>query len=139
MSRPRILVIEDNPADIELLRFALDRQGEEYDLEVLEDGEKALEFIKEHRAGLRSPDPCVILLDIHLPKYDGMQILGALKEQPQLTHINVIVISSVASPEHEKEIRALGAVYRVKPLNLRQFMALGADIFAICKEPALAA
>lgn len=133
MSRPRILVVEDNPADIELLRFALDRQGE-YTLQVLEDGEEALHFIAEHRAGLHPPDPCVILLDVHLPKYDGLEILDALKDAGTLRHIRVIVLSSVASPEAEAEIRGKGAIYRTKPVTLKKFLELGAEIFALCHE-----
>ena len=133
MSRPRILVVEDNAADIELLRFALERQGD-YILEVLEDGEEALRFIAEHRDGLHPPDPCIILLDVHLPKYNGLEILDALKRARTLRHIQVIVLSSIASPQEEAQIRGMGAIYRAKPLTLKKFMELGAEIFALCKE-----
>jgi len=76
----RIVVIEDNPADVDLLRYALDRQGEAYELEVLGDGEQALQFVHEHRTGKRDPEPCVIILDLHLPKYDGLEVLRAIKK-----------------------------------------------------------
>jgi CheY-like chemotaxis protein len=133
MSRPKFLVIEDNPADIELLRFALDKQGEPYDLDILMDGEQALQFIEEHRAGTRALDPCVILLDVHLPRFDGLQILKALKQAPALTHIRVIMLTSFASIEEEAQIASLGAVYRTKPAGLRQYMDLGEEIFEVCK------
>jgi len=58
MSRPKLLAIEDNPFDIELLRIALDNQGEEYELEVLQSGEEALQFIRENRTGTRAKEPC---------------------------------------------------------------------------------
>ena len=140
MSQPRILVIEDNVADIELLRFVLDRQEKEYDLDVLKDGEEVLRFIEKHRAGVSasSPDPCVILLDIHLPKHDGLEILNALKREPALTHIQVIILSSVASPEAMVGIRSQGALYRAKPVSLQQYMELGAEILELCREPVLA-
>jgi CheY-like chemotaxis protein len=89
MSRPKILAIDDSSTDIELLRFALDRQGEEYELEVLRDGAEALEFIREHRTGTREPEPCVIVLDIHLPMHDGMEVLKAVRLEPALTHIQM--------------------------------------------------
>ena len=63
MSIATILVIEDNVADIVLLRLGLDQTGEEYQLEVLPDGEAALKFIAEHRNGAKTHLPCVILLD----------------------------------------------------------------------------
>ena len=134
MGRPKILVVEDNAADIELLRFALDRQGE-YELQILRDGEEALQFIAEHRAGIHPPDPCVILLDVNLPKCDGLEVLDALKRTPVLDHIKVVVLSSFASPEARTEIQNKGALYRAKPITLKHFMELGAEIFALCKEP----
>jgi two-component system, chemotaxis family, response regulator Rcp1 len=137
VGRPKILVIEDNAADIELLRFALDRQGE-YELQVLEDGEEALRFIAEHRAGIHDPDPCVILLDVHLPRYDGLEILDALKKAPALQRIQVFVLSSAATREAQAAIQNKGALYRAKPLTLKHFLELGAEIFAVCKDPVLA-
>jgi len=137
VGRPKILVVEDNAADIELLRFALDRQGD-YELQILEDGEEALRFIEEHRAGIHAPDPCVILLDVHLPKYDGLEILDALKRAPALVHIQVIMLSSSASPEAHAEIQSKGALYRTKPVTLKHYLELGVEIFEVCKEQVMA-
>ena len=133
MSLPKILAIEDSQDDIRLLRIALDNQGEEYDLEVLQDGEKALRFIHEHRTGIRAPEPCIILLDISLPKHDGMEVLRSLSREPALTHIQVLVLSSIAIPEKVAEIEKFGAIYRTKPMTLSEFFDLGAEIFEICK------
>lgn len=137
MSLPKILIVEDNAADIELLRYALDRQGD-YELQVLEDGEAALQFIEEHRAGKHTPDPCVILLDVHLPKYDGLHILDAIRLEPALLHIQVIVLSSSTSPEAQAEIYSKGALYRTKPVTLGNYLELGEEIFAVCKDVILA-
>src|SRR5579872_3501204 len=101
---PKILMIEDNPAEIIWLRHALDQTGEPYDLELLLDGEMALRFVDEHRRRKREPDPCVILLDLHLPKYDGLEILRAIKEAPKLAHIHVVVMTGAASPNEERAI-----------------------------------
>jgi CheY-like chemotaxis protein len=130
---PKILVIEDSPADVALLRHALNHQGEPYDLEVLTDGEMALRFVNEHRSGTREPDPCVILLDLHLPKYDGIAVLKAIKRAPVLAHIHVVALSGLASPREEAAILSLGGLYRQKPLMLSQCLELAAEILAICK------
>jgi CheY-like chemotaxis protein len=135
MQAARILVIDDNVRDIELLRLALDQQEEDYELEVLEDGAKALQFVHEHRTGKREPNPCVILLDLHMPRYDGMAVLRAIREAPSLEHIHVVVLSGMASPVQRVEIETLGAIYRSKPSDLNALIELAAEIIAMCKSP----
>jgi CheY-like chemotaxis protein len=135
----KILVVDDNTADTDLLRIALDEQHEEYELQVLATGEEALRFIREHKNGCHAGDPCVIILDLHLPRYDGISILQAVRETPVLDRIKVVVLSGSASPQERHEIAAMGALYRQKPFTLEEFLALGAEIFALCKSPASAA
>jgi len=130
----RILVIEDNAFDIVLLRHALDLQGEDYELEILSDGEAALRFVHEHRVRLRVPEPCVILLDLYLPIYDGLAVLRAIREAPALEHIHVVVLTALASPGQEIEIASMGALYRKKSTFLKDVIQLAAEIIAICKS-----
>src|SRR5437868_5142401 len=132
MGPARILVVDDNTADVSLLRVALNQQDHDYELEVLETADKALRFVQEHRDGLHAPEPCVILLDLHLPRYDGITILKAIKQAPVLAHIHVMVLSGIATPGEQLQIVALGARYRQKPSNLDGYLDLGAEIFAIC-------
>jgi CheY-like chemotaxis protein len=75
---PTILIIDDNSADIFLLQRGLDQQGEAYQLEILADGPSALQFIDEHRTGVREPNPCVILLDLQLPRHNGLKVCKRL-------------------------------------------------------------
>jgi len=134
VSIPTILVIEDNVADRELLRYALDDLGEPYHFEVLADGEAALAFIDDHRWGRRKNDPCIILLDLHLPKYNGIEVLAAIREEPVLNHIQVFILTSDASPAERARIAALGVVCCFKPSDLAAIKALAADILVACKE-----
>lgn len=131
----KILVVEDNPADIAWLSYALDQFEEPYNLEVLRDGEQALRFVAEHRAGAREPDPCVILLDLHLPKHDGIEVLSAIKRAPILAHIHVIMMTTLLTPRDEAAILALGGLCRAKPSTLDQCLALAGEILAICRGP----
>ena len=133
MSVPTILVIEDNVADVFLIRHFLDEQGEAYLFEVLPDGEAALAFVAEHRSGTRQHEPCVILLDLHLPKYNGIEVLTAIKEEPVLAHIHVVVLTSDASPAERAEISELGGICCFKPSDLEAVNALAVDIMALCK------
>jgi chemotaxis family two-component system response regulator Rcp1 len=132
MGPGRILVVDDNTADVSLLRVALNQQNQPYELEVLETAEKALRFVQEHRDGLHAPEPCVILLDLHLPRYDGITILKAIKQAPVLAHIHVIVLSGIATPQEQFKIATMAALYRQKPSNLEGYLNLGAEIFAVC-------
>jgi CheY-like chemotaxis protein len=133
MSIPTILVIEDNMADVIILRHFLDEQGEEYQLEVLADGEAALAFVAEHRSGARQHHPCVILLDLHLPQYNGIEVLTAIKVEPTLSHIHVVILTSSASPDETAQITELGAICCVKPSDLAAVKALASQIMALCK------
>jgi len=133
MRAPRILVIEDNPGDIELLRHGLSQQDEPYELIALRDGEAALLFIAEQRSGT-STEPCVIVLDLHLPRHSGMEVLRALRQEPILAHISVVAWTSFAGPAEEAEVRRLGAHLREKPATLGEFQELAEFVMELCKR-----
>jgi CheY-like chemotaxis protein len=134
MPLARILVIDDNEADIDLLRDVLDQKEKDYELEILRDGEEALRFVQDHRIGLRELEPCVILLDLHLPRHDGITILRAIRETPALEHVQVVVLSGLASLHQKEQIADLGAVYRKKPSTLTELEELAAEIIVMCKN-----
>jgi two-component system, chemotaxis family, response regulator Rcp1 len=144
MGVARILVVDDSTADVSLLRVALNQQSEpHYELEVLQTAEHALAFVEEHRSrlhdGLHEAEPCVILLDLHLPRYDGITILKAIKQAPVLAHIHVMVLSGIATPQEQFKIATMGAFYRQKPSDLAGYLDLGAEIFALCANSRSAA
>jgi CheY-like chemotaxis protein len=130
----RIVLVDDNEIDVALFRFALDQHQEDYDLEVLSDGKAALEFVSEHRTGLREPTPCVILLDLYLPLFDGMAVLQAIRKAPALEHIRVIVLTGMASPRQQVEIAGMGALYRRKSSSLDEIIELAAEVLTLCKN-----
>lgn len=137
---PRIVLIEDNPADVHLLRYALDLTAEAYELELLPDGEEALHFVRDRRCGEPESAPCVIVLDLHLPRIDGREVLEAIKADPELSHLRVVVLTSSASPEEEESVRSLGVnLYLKKPSQLVEFEDVAREIIAVCKDRALMA
>jgi CheY-like chemotaxis protein len=136
----RIILIEDNPADVLLIRYALDAQGFEYRLEVLEDGEHALRFVREMGGQTGEPSPCVLVLDLHLPKYDGFEVLRAMQQEPAWSEVRVVALTGVMFTAEEMNIRSFGVrLYREKPTNLAGVLKLGEEIVAICREPVLMA
>jgi CheY-like chemotaxis protein len=128
----RILLMEDNSSDVFLLRRALTAsQGENFELEIAADGERALQFIDKLKENPEA-HPCVIVLDLHLPKHDGLEVLRAIQRKSDLNHIQVVVTTNAASPTEAEELRQMGVHYRLKPKNLMEFDKLAADLIAIC-------
>jgi CheY-like chemotaxis protein len=133
MHPAKIVLIDDNEVDVTLFRYALDQQKEDYELEILSDGSKALQFVSEHRTGVREPIPCVILLDLYLPLFDGLAILRAIRQAPALEHIHVVVLTGMASPQQQLEIVNMGALYRRKSSSLDDLLKLAAEVLVLCK------
>jgi CheY-like chemotaxis protein len=134
-SPAKILVIEDNPADVFMLRHALDQHHEKYVLEVLSDGEEAIEFVRLQRAAKANAEPCVIVLDLHLPRHDGAAVLKAIRQEPALAHIGVVALTTIASPRDELEVRELGVrLYKAKPSQVDDWIELAREILELCLE-----
>lgn len=133
MASAKILIVEDNEADVFLFRCALDDQGEEYELLVLADGEEAIRFVEEQRLSPDTYEPCVILVDLHLPKYDGLEVLRIIRREPALEKIHVILLASAASPQEQAEVKALGGDFRIKPAALTEVFQFAAYVMDICK------
>lgn len=128
--------MEDNPADVTLLRVALDQHRQDYKLDVLRDGAEALDFVR--RQSEESHDkqhPCVIVMDMHLPKHDGPAVLQALRQSPLMDHLRVVVLTSVTAPKDELELRQMGIrLYRAKPIHVDDWISLAGEILSICHD-----
>jgi CheY-like chemotaxis protein len=134
-SPARIVVVEDNSADIFLLRHALDQHAQEYLLEILRDGEEAIDFVERQRSAGPEGEPCVIVLDLHLPKHDGTAVLKVIKQEPALALVHVVALTTLASPKDEQEVRDLGVrLYRAKPTLVEEWIKLAGEILEICRE-----
>jgi CheY-like chemotaxis protein len=121
-----IIVVEDNPVDIYLIRWVLQAHELAYELEVIENGDHAMDYVHQlaHEECLRSPT--VVLLDLNLPQLDGKEVLRQVKAVPQGSDIRVVVVTSSTNPTDRRETLAMGAdAYFVKPYHLNEFMALG--------------
>ena len=91
----RILLVEDNPGDVELTRQCLESRGDDrIELHVATDGVFALEFLRREGAHKDAPRPDLILLDLNLPRLDGRSVLRGIRAEPRLKHIPVIVLGS---------------------------------------------
>ena len=119
-----VLLVEDNPADAELALRALRKGKLANNITWVKDGAEALEFIYRSGAyaGRPGQNPKLILLDIKLPKVDGMEVLKRLKEDEKTRVIPVVVVTSSAEGRDLVESYKLGVnSYIVKPVDFDQF------------------
>lgn len=120
----KILLVEDNPNDIELTLEALAEHNLANRVVVLNDGVQAMEYL--HYQGTYSnrehETPAVILLDIKMPRMDGIEVLQAIKGHPELKKIPVVMLTSSREEPDLKKCYELGVnAYVVKPVNFKDF------------------
>lgn len=122
----RILLVEDNPSDVLLVEEALREHNVSADLEVLADGEVAYSYWDRFSRTGGPPCPDLVLLDINLPKRDGMEILQRIRETPHCAELKVIIVSSSMKTDDLEKARQMGVYeYFRKPSHLDAFMQLG--------------
>jgi chemotaxis family two-component system response regulator Rcp1 len=127
-ARPRrhILVVEDNRADLFLIRDALASAGVDADIHVAEDGEKALRFLDAAQSDESAPCPVLVILDINLPRKKGGDILRHLRRLRRCADALVLVVTSSDSVRDREEMDRLGTNgYFRKPSEYAEFMKLG--------------
>ena len=135
-----ILLVEDNPGDVDLAREALEAGKVCNSLHVVSDGEAALAFLRQQGkfAGALRPD--LVLLDLNLPKLNGRDVLAAIKEDPDLRRIPVVILTTSKAEEDILRSYNLHAnCYITKPMDLNQFFKVVQGIadfwFTIVKLP----
>jgi CheY-like chemotaxis protein len=118
-----ILLVEDNPADIRLVEEAFKESDINTELSVVKDGVEAMEFLKQGENYKDAPIPDLILLDLNLPRKDGREVLKEIKEDKDLKHIPVVILTTSSTEEDIRETYAHHAnSYIVKPANVGRFI-----------------
>jgi CheY-like chemotaxis protein len=121
----RVLLVEDNPADADLICEALEGSKLRVEFTVAMDGVRALAMLNRRGEFADMPRPDLILLDLNLPKKDGRQVLAEIKANPELRGIPVVILSSSDAEKDIAESYALGANgYLIKAVDLRAFQSI---------------
>lgn len=127
LSLPPILLVEDNPMDLDLTLRAFNKKKFSNTIQIARDGEEALAFFARWEAG--EPMPAVILLDINLPKVNGLEVLQRLKEHPVYRRIPVVVLTSSRENSDLKTAYDLGVnSYIEKPVSFSKFIEVAEHI-----------
>ena len=122
-----ILLVEDNPMDVDLTRRAFERRKLTNPLLVARDGQEALDLIADWPEE-RTP-PVVVLLDLKLPKVDGISVLRALRSHERLRHTPVVVLTTSGEDADVAAAYACGAnSYIVKPVEFEKFLEVAGQL-----------
>ena len=120
-----ILLVEDNPGDADLAREALEGSKFNNILNVVEDGEKAMEYLRREGLYAEVSRPDLILLDLNIPKKDGRQVLAEIKEDDNLKRIPVVILTTSRAEEDViKSYNLHCNCYITKPIDLNQFLSV---------------
>jgi CheY-like chemotaxis protein len=136
-----ILLVEDNPKDLELTLLALARSNLANEVITVRDGAECLDYLFHRGAYAQRPNghPAVVLLDLKLPKVDGLQVLEEIKKDPTLKGVPVVMLTT--SREEQDLVRSykLGVnAYVVKPVAFKEFMQAVQELgvfWAVLNEP----
>ena len=126
MSAKTILLVEDNPDDVELTRLAFAQSGQDIRLDVARDGVEALDYLfarGAHAGRVGEPLPTLVLLDLNLPKLNGREVLKAIRESEPTRALPVVVLTTSAEPP---DVRSMGLLhansYIQKPVDFDRFV-----------------
>jgi two-component system, chemotaxis family, response regulator Rcp1 len=121
----RVLLVEDNEADVRLTREALRESGDLVRLSTVSDGEQALAYLRREEGFAAVPRPDLVLLDLNLPRKNGLEVLREMRADPDTACVPVIMLTTSSARQDVVEAYASGAnCFVTKPLELDEFMDL---------------
>ncbi|HEY3971970.1 MAG TPA: response regulator [Candidatus Sulfotelmatobacter sp.] len=124
MKAPEILLVDDNPADIDLTSEVLAQSQQRFHVNSVNDGAEAISFLRHQGRYASAPAPDLVMLDLNLPRRDGRQVLGEIKADPALARIPVVIFTTSQAHSDISRSYELGAnCYLRKPGNLAEFVA----------------
>jgi CheY-like chemotaxis protein len=136
-----ILLVEDNPKDLELSLIALERSNLANEVVTVRDGKEALDYLfrRGDYADRQPGNPAVVLLDLKLPKVDGIQVLEQVKAEPSLQSIPVVMLTTSREEKDLVKSYQLGVnAYVVKPVAFKEFIEAIQELgvfWAVVNEP----
>ena len=118
-----VLLVEDDPGDVLMIREAFEDNQLGNDLHLCPDGEDALRFLRQEDPHADAPRPDLVLLDLNLPRKDGREVLGEIKADERLRTIPVVVLTTSEAEEDVLRSYALHAnAYVTKPVDFERFI-----------------
>ena len=131
-----VLLVEDNPTDIFVIKEAIERSGLSVNLHLARDGQEALLYLNDLARNEKPSCPELVLLDLNLPKVGGIEVLRHLRNSSPCSRTPVIVVTSSTAEVDRAAVRNLGAeAYFLKPTTLSAYMELGQVVARFLRRP----
>lgn len=119
-------MVEDNKADVFLIRESIENARLDADLKIVGDGEQAIQFFEQADQDPAAPCPDLVILDINLPKRQGRDVLQQMRKSRRCADAAVMVVTSSDSDKDREDMRKLGVkIYFRKPSEYEKFLKLG--------------
>ena len=130
-----VLLVEDNPGDVILVREALKAQGIDTELMVITDGERALHFVDTLDTNTSVDCPSIIILDLNLPKKSGHEVIRRIRASERIRNTPVAVLSSSDAASDRREAALMNVAHYIrKPSDLDQFLSIGKIISSMLRD-----
>ena len=118
-----VLLAEDDDSQVLLTQLAFEEAGLHVDLRIVNDGVECLDYLRKAGSDAEHPRPHLVLLDVHLPRMDGSEVMAAIGQDPQLRSYPVVMLTTSTNSDDVKRLYALRcSSYVVKPLEFKAFV-----------------
>jgi DNA-binding response OmpR family regulator len=135
--RFNLLLAEDNLPDALLVREAIKLEDLPLDVHIAPDGERAMDLIVKAENDPDAPCPSILLLDINLPRIDGLEVLRRIRASDKFKNLPVLMVTSSDSPADRSEAARLGAAYFRKPVTYDEFVRIGTVLRRLLEQHGL--
>jgi CheY-like chemotaxis protein len=131
----KLLLAEDNDTDVLLVKEAVRLYSLPMEIQVVDDGQKALDVLAEKQQNTTAAGPDIILMDLNLPRRSGLEVLQRIREAGMCANSTIIIFTSSDSEKDRAAVAALGITrYFRKPSRYEQFLQIGAVLKDVCAE-----
>src|SRR5665213_2160202 len=130
----RVFLAEDNDADAMIVGEVLRTHPADYELVRVKDGEAALDFVATLEDSPTLPTPHIFVLDLHLPKHDGLEIIKVIRASLRCRALPIIALSASDSPQELERVESHSAIYFRKPSDFESYMKLAAVVQNVIRD-----
>jgi CheY-like chemotaxis protein len=129
---PVILCVDDDEDDLFFIREIIQAQGHSFEIEEARNGLDALNYLQQ---GLKKAElPCLIIMDMNMPRMDGRQTIAKIKESEQLSNIPIVVFTTSSNADHQKYFESQGIHFITKPFDYKVFTKEIINLLAYCAD-----